>query len=236
MEKTYIQIKYPKIYDTNISKMEESSISLNLNHFSYEGELNRILKEKNNKKKKIIEFENMRKIEYEKIQIENSIYNSFKCSNSLSKENKQMTLNNENDKINDEENKIIYRANTLQNIIKIVKKKQNFFIKKPQKIKIKNTFKRRLKNKSIKKQILNNNKSLKQEKTIDKEKIENFIKKLRERIKNREEEEKKKKMEKEKNEKIKNENIQKNLIEIEINIKRIQKEEKKNRKRKIIKI
>ena len=229
MEKTYIQIKYPKIYDTNISKMEESSISLNLNHFSYEGELNRILKEKNNKKKKIIEFENMRKIEYEKIQIENSIYNSFKCSNSLSKENKQMTLNNENDKINDEENKIIYRANTLQNIIKIVKKKQNFFIKKPQKIKIKNTFKRRLKNKSIKKQILNNNKSLKQEKTIDKEKIENFIKKLRERIKNREEEEKKKKMEKEKNELIKNENIKENLIKIEINIKRIIKEEKEKK-------
>ena len=238
MEKTYIQIKYPKIYDTNISKMEESSISLNLNHFSYEGELNRILKEKNNKKKKIIEFENMRKIEYEKIQIENSIYNSFKCSNSLSKENKQMTLNNENDKINDEENKIIYRANTLQNIIKIVKKKQNFFIKKPQKIKIKNTFKRRLKNKSIKKQILNNNKSLKQEKTIDKEKIENFIKKLRERIKNREEEEKKKKMEKEKNELIKNENIKENLIKIEINIKRIikEEEEKKIEREKLLKL
>ena len=96
MEKTYIQIKYPKIYDTNISKMEESSISLNLNHFSYEGELNRILKEKNNKKKKIIEFENMRKIEYEKIQNENSIYNSFKCSNSLSKENKQMEIYQKN--------------------------------------------------------------------------------------------------------------------------------------------
>ena len=238
MEKTYIQIKYLKIYETSISKMEESSIRLNLNHFSYEGELNRILKEKNNKKKKIIEFENMRKIEYEKIQIENSIYNSFKCSNSLSKENKQMTLNNENDKINDEENKIIYRANTLQNIIKIVKKKQNFFIKKPQKIKIKNTFKRRLKNKSIKKQILNNNKSLKQEKTIDKEKIENFIKKLRERIKNREEEEKKKKMEKEKNELIKNENIKENLIKIEINIKRIikEEEEKKIEREKLLKL
>ncbi len=190
-------------------------------------DLNKILKEKNNEKKKILEFENMRRIEYEKIQNENSISHSFKCLTSLRKEKNKMTLNNENDNINDKEKeKILYRANTIKNVLNTIKKKQNFLIKSPKK---KNILKKRFKNKSIQKQTLTQNKSLVQEKKIDKEKIENFIKQLNERIKEREEEEKKKKMEKEKNDKMKNENIQKNLIEIEINIKRIQKEEEKKK-------
>ena len=63
MDKTYTQIRYPKYFDTNISKFEELSISFDLNHFSDEWDLNKIFKEKNNEKK----FENMRRIEYEKI-------------------------------------------------------------------------------------------------------------------------------------------------------------------------
>jgi hypothetical protein len=227
MDKTYTQIRYPKYFDTNISKFEELSISFDLNHFSDEMDLNKILKEKKNEKKKILKFENMRRIEYEKIQNENSISHSFKCLTSLRKEKNKMTLNNENDNINDKEKKkILYRANTIKNVLNTIKKKQNFLIKSPKK---KNILKKRFKNKSIQKQTLTQNKSLVQEKKIDKEKIENFIKQLNERIKEREEEEKKKKMEKEKNDKMKNENIQKNLIEIEVNIKRIQKEEEKKK-------
>ena len=45
-----------------------------------------------------------------------------------------MTLNNENDNINDKEKEqILYRANTIKNVLSTIKKKQNFLLKSPKK-------------------------------------------------------------------------------------------------------
>ena len=229
MNKTYIQIKSNKYLDTNISKFEKSSIYFDF-HLTYNGNLNQILKDKNNENKKIVEFENLRKLEYEKmIQNENPIDNSFHNSLILRKVKFHKTLNQENNTINNTENIILNRAISLENenVIRRVKKKQNYFyIKKPKKIKIENISQKKIITNIKNKENLIKNKSFEGEKKLDKSKIKNFINQLRKRIKEREEEEKKKKREKEQNEKIKNAKIQQFLIEIEINAKRIQKEEK----------
>ena len=45
-----------------------------------------------------------------------------------------MTLNNENDNINDKEKEqILYRANTIKNVLSTIKKKQNFLLKSSKK-------------------------------------------------------------------------------------------------------
>ena len=236
----YIYKKDPEYSDIEKSKIEKSSISIELNHYSYEGNLNEIIKEKKNERKKILELENMRKIEKEKLQKENLLNNSYQYSINLKKGNSLNTSNNESNDITNKKKEILFRANTFQSIFKR-QNKQQFFVMKLMK-----------KDKSKRNLLLNKSKDSDEERTknygkiknikdseeedfIDENeqewekeiKLENFLNKLRKNINNIEKKKKIKKIEYQKEEQIKKEKFQNMLIKIDNNRKRIEKERKK---------